>query len=448
MHQQLRRAAGFMWIRYCALIACCLIVGVCYGYLAHKNQWFPYGLRAALTPDADTTDTTTDNSNEGDLEKLLSLPYLSGWKAAPESSGVVVHDRSIAHPGLNLYSSGERPFVMLMDMAGQPLHTWAYDFSKVWPDREIGWDDPGYIRRFHLFDNGDLLAIFDPRDQRYNEQHVIIKLDSQSRELWSYSGGVHHDLQVLDDGSILLLTRQLNSVEGVRDGKEVLEDSITILSADGDPIKHVSVLKAIRDSNYASLLAHAPDMRDILHTNTVEMIDDRLASRSPLFKSGQVLVSVLNLNTIAVIDMDTQKVIWAMTGMWKWQHQPTVVDNGNMLLFDNVGHFGQSKVIEFDPITQEVLWLHGGSEANPFFSHNCGSNQRLPNGNTLITESTQGRAFELTPDSDIVWEFLNPRRTGESNKKIAVIPELVRLPADLDITWAAANQPASDAAKP
>ena len=43
-----------------------------------------------------------------------------------------------------------------------------------------------------------------------------------------------------------------------------------------------------------------------------------------------------------------------------------------------------------------------------FFSELCGTCQRLPNGNTLITESTRGRAFEVTPDKEIVWEFVSP----------------------------------------
>jgi hypothetical protein len=35
---------------------------------------------------------------------------------------------------------------------------------------------------------------------------------------------------------------------------------------------------------------------------------------------------------------------------------------------------------------------------------------RLPNGNTLIVESDAGRAFEVTAEGEIVWEFLNPDR--------------------------------------
>jgi hypothetical protein len=34
--------------------------------------------------------------------------------------------------------------------------------------------------------------------------------------------------------------------------------------------------------------------------------------------------------------------------------------------------------------------------------------QRLTNGNTLITESSFGRFFEVTSQGEIVWEYVNP----------------------------------------
>ena len=37
---------------------------------------------------------------------------------------------------------------------------------------------------------------------------------------------------------------------------------------------------------------------------------------------------------------------------------------------------------------------------------------RLPNGNTLITEGAGGRVFEVTSDRQIVWEFMNAPQTA------------------------------------
>ena len=98
-----------------------------------------------------------------------------------------------------------------------------------------------------------------------------------------------------------------------------------------------------------------------------------------------------------------------------------------------------SKVIEIDPFTQETVWAYRGTPENGFFTATCGSNQRLPNGNTLITESDAGRAFEVTPDNQIVWEYYNPGRAGEHNELIGTLFEVVRLPPDFPTDWLAAG---------
>ena len=37
-----------------------------------------------------------------------------------------------------------------------------------------------------------------------------------------------------------------------------------------------------------------------------------------------------------------------------------------------------------------------------------GGVQRLANGNTLICESLHGRVFEVTPEGEIVWDYVCP----------------------------------------
>ena len=36
-----------------------------------------------------------------------------------------------------------------------------------------------------------------------------------------------------------------------------------------------------------------------------------------------------------------------------------------------------------------------------------GSQRRLPNGNTFIVEDNTGRLFQVKPDGEIVWEYVN-----------------------------------------
>ena len=97
---------------------------------------------------------------------------------------------------------------------------------------------------------------------------------------------------------------------------------------------------------------------------------------------------------------------------------------------------------------RSVLWptignhdTYVGSEERPFYSETCGANQRLPNGNTLIVESDNGRAFEVTPDGTTVWEYVNPHRAGEHDELIAALLDVVRLPRDFPTDWIPARSP-------
>ena len=75
-----------------------------------------------------------------------------------------------------------------------------------------------------------------------------------------------------------------------------------------------------------------------------------------------------------------------------------------------------SRVLQFNPVTLEITWqytpLEAGNllftDASKFYSSYISSAQRLPNGNTLITEGSDGRLIEVTPDHEIVWEYINP----------------------------------------
>jgi outer membrane protein assembly factor BamB len=130
-------------------------------------------------------------------------------------------------------------------------------------------------------------------------------------------------------------------------------------------------------------------------------------------------------------------------------HDPRLLDSGTILIFDNhwkrippragaagVGTGWQSRVLEIDPADGSIVWEYRGSESHPFYSKCCGTAQRLPNGNTLITESEGGRAFEVDPQGRIVWEFYNPERGGDSDEYIATLFGMVRLPPDFPVSWA------------
>jgi hypothetical protein len=95
------------------------------------------------------------------------------------------------------------------------------------------------------------------------------------------------------------------------------------------------------------------------------------------------------------------------------QHAPTLLGNGNVLIFDNGVHrlddsMPYSRVIEINPATNEIIWKYQDKPAWNFFSPRMGNAQRLQSGNTLITEASFGRFFEVTKEGEIVREYVNP----------------------------------------
>ncbi|NEO28786.1 MAG: hypothetical protein F6K03_18410, partial [Kamptonema sp. SIO4C4] len=73
-----------------------------------------------------------------------------------------------------------------------------------------------------------------------------------------------------------------------------------------------------------------------------------------------------------------------------------------------------------------------GTNEIPFFTDIMGKHQWLPNGDVLITESRWGRAFEITSDRELAWEFNNIVGNGKAKGLLAMIAEARRLPAEFD----------------
>jgi Arylsulfotransferase (ASST) len=257
----------------------------------------------------------------------------------------------------------------------------------------------------------------------------LAKMDKDSRLIWKYLAHAHHDLDVGPDGNIYLLTQEISHkiVDRWRHLRPPrIDDFVVVLSPDGQELKKVSMLDALVNSPYARLLNTVAwySKDDYTHANAIELVDEAAAMRLSGQPGRQVLVSMRELGAIGLLDLDREVFTWAARGPWIGQHDPDLLPNGNMLLFDNVGDFsdrGDSRVIEFNPKTNEIIWSYAGSTNQPFHSILRSDQERLANGNTLITESDGGRLLEVTRDGEIVWEYVNPIRGGEGDEFIPIV---------------------------
>ncbi len=311
----------------------------------------------------------------------------------------------------------------LIDMGGKVVHEWHRSFRDIWPnpphkatpspENAIAW------RYAELFPNGDIIAvIISYGDTPYG--YGLVKLDKDSNVIWSVADNFHHHFSIDKEGRIFGLTHQWRDTRkskvsgGTHLAKRVLEDFIVELSPDGKEINRVSLLDALGKSGFGELLdsSFVQDFHakawDPIHANDVEVIDASFAAKHPFCKPGMVMVSVRELDALLVIDMETKLVVWSMRGAWLRQHDPDLLPGGNILLFDNRGDNNAahgSRLIEFNPDSGKIVWSYAGTATHPFRSDKSGGEERLPNGDTLVSEDDGGRVFEIDPGGQINWEY-------------------------------------------
>ena len=339
---------------------------------------------------------TDAEGGEADVEALRAIPYLEfSLETDPSKLGVTIWDEERAWAGVNLYVSGRE--AVLLAMNGRRLHTW--DIPK-------GHDNCEY---FELLDDGDMVLVC--------VSTGLLRLDWGSRIVWEVESSVHHDVHVTADR---LLVPVRDPVRRYR-GRKMIFDSIAVLSHDGQRIEtwetweHLDELKQLHEPS--PLEERLPFWHyfskgnyDYYHLNTIELLGDtELGRRDPRFQEGNWLVCLRNADLILILDRDSREVVWHWgPGTIEMPHMPTQLGNGNILVYDNQSQETFTRVVEVEPTSGDIVWDYRADPPESFRSPFQGSNQRLANGNTLICDSEIGRAFEVTADGDVVWEWFNP----------------------------------------
>jgi hypothetical protein len=359
-------------------------------------------------------------SDQKSLEALKGLPYLT-WVPSEQSlekQGVTIHKKKKSFPGFNIYNSRNLAEAYLFNNSGQILHSWSMPESS-----DVSW------MHIEMSGNGDLLAIV--------ENSEIIRLDWNSNLLWRSQGRYHHDIDIAGNGDIYSIARDYSQVTGIGSPKQIVDDHIVILSPDGNLKSRTSIGDILlKKRKYFRVIKKWRNMRrgkdlndqDVFHTNTLEIIKkDTVINSHKLFWKGLILICCRHLGIVAVVDLKKEKVVWEWgTEDLDNPHHPMILDNGNILIFDNGSERGYSRIIELNPLTKKIEWEYKADPPEQFFSFSRGSNQKLPNGSVLIAESDRGRVFEITQDGKIVWEFYNPV-IREDKKERAAIYRMMRL---------------------
>jgi hypothetical protein len=275
---------------------------------------------------------------------------------------------------------------------------------------------------------------------------------------------------LVDSGNTLLLCHK-NLKNPLVSEKTLLDDTIIEVTWDGKVVwewtcsHHFEEMGFSEEARYT--MARNPGVKeasggmgDWMHTNSMSALGPNrwFDAGDARFHPENIIWDGRQTNIIAITDKKTGNIAWkvgpdyaATEGLRKLgqiigQHHAHMIPRGlpgegNILVYDNGGWAGYgspnpgaptgidnalrdySRVLEFDPVTLEIVWQYTPREAGLviplnaylFYSGYVSAAQRLPNGNTLITEGAGGRVFEVTRGHEIVWEFVNPWKGGKFN---------------------------------
>jgi hypothetical protein len=288
---------------------------------------------------------------------------------------------------------------------------------------------------------------------------------------------------MIDKGNTLIVCHKNLRNPKISD-KLLLDDTFIEVNWEGDIIWEWTCSDHFDEFGFSeqarNTMARNPTMRgvgagmgDWMHINCMSTLGpnkwyDKGDAR---FHPDNIIWDGRQTNIIAITDKKTGKIVWQVgpdyghkdpyksLGQIIGQHHAHMIPRGlpgegNILVFDNGGWAGYgapnpgaptglynalrdfSRVLEFDPVSFEIIWQYTPVEAGfkppvdcyKFYSGYISSAQRLPNGNTLITEGADGRLIEVSPTHEIVWEYISPYFGNQKNQNL--VYRAYRVPYD------------------
>ena len=315
-------------------------------------------------------------------------------------TGLTKWDRDRTTPGLTLFATIRGNDARLIDITGRVVQEW-----------RLHSPSSGQVQ---LLPGGHLLSTEICEDGRVirggGKGGFIREYDWRGELVWEHRDpGQHHDARRLPNGNTLYL------------GWEEMPATTARLVGGGIPgtedeggIIHSDYLLEVTPTGKIAWEWHAHEKMDLEFFPLVPLSPrDEYAHANTCFPmSDGVLISFRRLNAIFIIDRASGDIRWHKQDMsWGGQHDCQFLETGNILLFANgynTSDLSFSRVIEFDPKTDETVWEYKGRPLLTFYSPHISGAQRLASGNTLICEGGFGRLFEVTADGTIVWEYVSP----------------------------------------
>ena len=342
---------------------------------------------------------TSDVSADDPRAEILRLTeFLPGYRA------IMAFD-----PDLDIYS------VRLLDAEAQHVHTWPTDYKTLRPDHAV----PAGINPhgMEILRDGSIVVNFG------DEGQLMTRLDPCGTPLWQRTEGRYHHSVHLGDDNMLWTWFSPN------DKDRQFESIVAVDAYTGNVLRKISIEEVAAASIENAVKLAIPDgfvfqaagnmprgvISDIFHPNDVEPLTADLAPAFPQFEQGDLLISLRDLNYVAVLDPDTVVLKWGAHGPWIRQHDPDFTPEGRIDVYNNNTGRGRSGILSIDPASGAVTRLFD-TDGSRFYTGPQGKQQRLPNGNYLITVPEEGRVIELNREGALVFDYNNIADEGVNGR--------------------------------
>lgn len=381
---------------------------------------FLYGVAASYwgLPPAEQVENAYANARDFQRywqNDLGIVPTRNLVPSYPGAKRFVMYDQSKVTSGTVLISGltwGRSAYfgAILLDSSGRELHYWPIDFNALSAARR---PENIFLHGLAVFPDGTLVVDSDGGD-------VLAKIGPCGRPIWVDKGDYTHVVSRSYDGTVWSWKGDNIVQTDVATGRTVQSISLEKDVIEAHGLEGIFWIRT-REDPHELLYQNDP-----FHENDVEVLSPRMAKAFAQFSAGDILVSLRNLNLVAVLDGRTYALKWHQIGPWYRQHDADFQPDGSISIFNNNMTLDHSEIVSIDPQSGRYRVLFRGNEQSPFYSWRRGKHQILGNGNILVTETEHGRVFEVDRHGKLVWEFNNifdKTRNGVVNKAIHLPPD-------------------------
>ena len=322
----------------------------------------------------------------------------------PDIINVSMYDETLYQDGVTIMDFESLNFSGGLDRDGNP----------IWFADKDGFDERFVFTQF--LKNGNMVGFGPGKGYEIDLDGNIIF------ETPAGINSVHHHITKTSNNTYFLISATVEDQYCPEECNDMLPDEIPWqgdifreVDQDGNELWSWNTFDYFDSTEYNPYYAQT-------YTGDYEM--DWTHSNSVFFdeNSQSVFVSVRNLSRITKIDYASKELIWNMGQTdfmneiyfeedlnFSQQHSVQVLDNGNLLFFDNHRYLNPelSRCIEVeyneDAHSAYIVWEH--ELPLELFSGSRGECDRLDNGNTLITAGRTGNTLEVTSDNEVVWHL-------------------------------------------